>query len=194
MSSEKVKKSNAELRTSGRPRSPLCVGAGLPALLIRVAILTMSDKGSRGEREDESGEIIREILKGVPSEVVYYEVIPDEIDIIKERLISISDAESADIILTTGGTGVSPRDVTPDATLGVIDKEIPGMAEAMRMESLKKTSRAMISRAVAGIRKKTLIINLPGSPKGVKENLGVILPALPHAVEKIKGDTSECGV
>lgn len=153
----------------------------------------MSDKGSRGEREDKSGEVIREIIKEIPSEVVYYEVIPDEKDIIKDRLISISDTERADIILTTGGTGVSPRDTTPDATLEVIDKEIPGMAEAMRMESLKKTPMAMISRAVAGIRGKTLIINLPGSPKGVKENLEVILPALAHIVEKIKGDTSECG-
>jgi molybdenum cofactor synthesis domain-containing protein len=160
--------------------------------LIKVAILTMSDKGSRGEREDESGGVIKEMVKDIPAEVVYYEIIPDEMDIIKNRLISISDNEKADIILTTGGTGVSPRDVTPDATLQVIDREIPGMAEAMRMESLKKTHRAMISRAVAGIRRRTLIINLPGSPRGVKENLEVILPALSHAVEKIKGDTSEC--
>lgn len=161
--------------------------------LIRVAILTMSDKGSRGEREDKSGETIKEIIKTIPAEVVYYEVIPDEKDVIKDRLTSISDSEKADLVLTTGGTGVSPRDVTPDATLEVIDREIPGMSEAMRMESLKKTPRAMISRAVSGIRKRTLIINLPGSPKGVRENLEVILPALSHAVEKIKGDTSECG-
>lgn len=183
MSSEKVKKSNAEIQTSRRSRSPL---------LIKVAILTMSDKGSKGEREDKSGGVIREMVREIPGEVVYYEVIPDEKDIIRDRLISICDGEKADIILTTGGTGVSPRDVTPDATLQVIEREIPGMAEAMRMESIKKTPRAMISRAVAGIRKKTLIINLPGSPKGVKENLEVILPALSHAVEKIKGDTSEC--
>lgn len=179
MSSEKVKRSNAEQRTNNTE-------------LIRVAILTMSDKGSKGEREDESGNVIKNMVKEIPAEVVYYEVIPDEMDIIKDRLISISDNEKADIILTTGGTGVSPRDVTPDVTLQVIDKELPGMAEAMRMESLKKTHRAMISRAVAGIRKRTLIINLPGSPRGVKENLEVILPALSHAVEKIKGDTSEC--
>jgi len=154
----------------------------------------MSDKRAKGERGDESGEVIKNMVKDIPAKVVYYEVIPDEMDIIKDRLISISDNEKADIVLTTGGTGVSPRDVTPDATLQVIDKEIPGMVEAMRMEGLKKTPRAMISRAIAGIRKKTLIINLPGSPKGVKENLEVILPALPHAVEKIKGDISECGM
>jgi molybdenum cofactor synthesis domain-containing protein len=180
MSSEKVKKSNAELRTNSSE-------------LIRVAILTTSDKGSRGEREDKSGDLIKEMVKGIPGEVVYYEVIPDEKDIIKDRLASISDNEEADIILTTGGTGLSPRDVTPDATIEVIDKEIPGMAEAMRIEGLKKTPYAMISRAVVGIRKRTLIINLPGSPKGAKENLEIILPALSHAVEKIKGDTSECG-
>lgn len=153
----------------------------------------MSDKGSKGERADKSGEVIKEMVRTIPAEVVYYEVIPDDIDIIKDRLVSISDDEKADIIITTGGTGVSPRDVTPDATLEVIGREIPGMAEAMRMESLKKTPRAMISRAVAGVRNRTLIINLPGSPEGVKENLEVILPALSHAVEKIKGDTSECG-
>lgn len=179
MSSKNEKKSYAEHRTNNTE-------------LIRVAVLTMSDKGSKGERNDESGEVIKKMVKDIPAEVIYYEIIPDEIDIIKDRLISISDSEKADIILTTGGTGVSPRDVTPDATLQVIEREIPGMAEAMRMESLKKTPRAMISRAVAGMRKRTLIINLPGSPRGVKENLEVILPALSHAVEKIKGDTSEC--
>jgi len=141
MSSENEKNFYAEQRTNNSE-------------LIRVAILTMSDKGSKGEREDESGMIIKEMVEDIPAEVVYYEVIPDEMDIIKDRLISISDSEKADIILTTGGTGVSPRDVTPDATLQVIDKEIPGMAEAMRMVSLRKTPRAMISRAVAGIRKR----------------------------------------
>ncbi|MBM2837382.1 MAG: putative cytosolic protein [Deltaproteobacteria bacterium] len=112
--------------------------------------------------------------------------------LIKDKLIEYADELGLDIIITTGGTGVSPRDVTPDATLEVIDKEIPGMAEVMRFESLKKTPRAMISRAVVGLRGRTLIINLPGSPKGVRENLSVILPAISHAVEKIKGDPSEC--
>lgn len=153
----------------------------------------MSDKGSRGEREDISGEVIKEIVKDIPAEVVYYEVIPDEKDIIKDRLVLISDDEKADIILTAGGTGLSPRDVTPDATLEIIDREIPGIVEVMRMEGFRKTPYALLSRAVAGVRKNTLIINLPGSPKGVRENLELILPSLSHAVEKIKGDITECG-
>ncbi|MEW6408972.1 MAG: MogA/MoaB family molybdenum cofactor biosynthesis protein [Nitrospirota bacterium] len=153
----------------------------------------MSDKGSRGEREDLSGDIIKEMVNGISGEVVFYEIIPDEKELIKERLIRISDTDIADLILTTGGTGLSPRDVTPDATMEVIDREIVGMAEAMRMKGLKKTPRAILSRAVAGVRKRCLIINLPGSPKGVRENLSVILPVIIHAVEKIKGDTTECG-
>lgn len=160
--------------------------------MIKVAILTMSDRGARGEREDKSGEVIKEMVKALHGEVLAYEVIPDEKYIIKDRLIKFSDEIGVDLILTTGGTGVSPRDVTPDATLEVIEKELPGFAEAMRSEGLKKTPRAMISRAVAGIRGATLIINLPGSPKAVKENLKVILEAIPHTIEKVKGDTSEC--
>ena len=160
--------------------------------MIRAAILTMSDKGFRGEREDKSGQVIKEMIISLPSDVVSYEVIPDEKEIIRERLIHLSDIVKADIIITTGGTGLSPRDVTPDATLEVIDKEVPGMAEAMRAESLKKTANAMISRAVVGVRGETLIINLPGSPKAVRENLSVILPAIPHAIEKLKGDQREC--
>lgn len=160
--------------------------------MITVGILTMSDKGARGEREDLSGEEIRKLAAEIPAEVKAYEVIPDEKYLIKDKLIEYADELSLDIIITTGGTGVSPRDVTPDATLEVIDKEIPGMAEVMRFESLKKTPRAMISRAVVGLRGCTLIINLPGSPKGVRENLSAILPAISHAVEKIKGDQTEC--
>lgn len=152
----------------------------------------MSDKGARGEREDLSGEEIKRLVVEIPAEVKAYEVIPDEKYLIKDKLIEYADELGLDIIITTGGTGVSPRDVTPDATLEVIDKEIPGMAEVMRFESLKKTSRAMISRAVVGLRGCTLIINLPGSPKGVRENLSAILPAISHAVEKIKGDQTEC--
>lgn len=162
--------------------------------MIRVAILTMSDKGSRGEREDKSGQVIREMIEGLPAEIISYEVIPDEKDIIKKKLINLSDIIKVDAIFTTGGTGLSPRDVTPDATVEVIEKEVPGMAEAMRAESLKKTHTAMISRAVAGVRGKTLIINLPGSPKAVRENLSVILPAIPHAIEKLKGDRKECAI
>lgn len=160
--------------------------------MITVGILTLSDKGARGEREDLSGEEIRRLVAGIPAEVKVYEVIPDEKYLIKDKLIEYSDELGLDIIITTGGTGVSPRDVTPDATLEVIDKEIPGMAEVMRFESLKKTPRAMISRAVVGLRGCTLIINLPGSPKGVRENLSAILPSISHAVEKIKGDPTEC--
>lgn len=160
--------------------------------MITVGILTMSDKGARGEREDLSGEEIKRLVADIPAVVKTYEVIPDEKYLIKDKLIEYADESGVDVIITTGGTGVSPRDVTPDATLEVIDKEIPGMAEVMRFESLKKTPRAMISRAVVGLRGRTLIINLPGSPKGVRENLSAILPAISHAVEKIKGDPTEC--
>lgn len=160
--------------------------------MFKVAILTISDKGSKGEREDSSGPLIQEMIKDLPAEVVHYEIIPDEKETIVQALEKIADQSEADLILTTGGTGMSPRDVTPDATLKVIDREVPGFAEAMRAESLKKTPHAMISRAIAGIRGSTLIVNLPGSPKSVKENLAVILPALPHALSKLKGDPSEC--
>jgi molybdopterin adenylyltransferase len=160
-------------------------------MMITVAVLTMSDKGSKGEREDLSGPLIQDMLKSINAGVRYYEVLPDEKKLIKEKLIEYS--EKVDLILTTGGTGLSPRDVTPDATLEVIDRHVAGIAEAMRFEGYKKTKRAMLSRAVAGVRGRTLIINLPGSPKAVKENLEVIMDALPHAIEKIKGDPSECG-
>ncbi len=158
--------------------------------MITVAVLTLSDKGSKGEREDMSGPMIAEILKGIRAEVKHYEILPDEKELIKEKLLEY--CRKVDLILTTGGTGLGPRDVTPDATLEIIDREIPGIAEAMRAEGLKKTNRSMLSRAVAGVKGETLIINLPGSPKAVKENLEVILDAIPHAVGKIKGDPTEC--
>jgi molybdenum cofactor synthesis domain-containing protein len=160
--------------------------------LITAGVITLSDKGSRGERVDLSGPEVTRMLKEIGIETTCYEVVPDEADVIEAKLIEFVDDRRLDLVVTTGGTGVSPRDVTPDATLKVIDREIPGMAEAMRRESMLKTPHAMISRAVAGIRKTTLIINLPGSPKGVRENLAVILPALKHAIEKIKGDPSDC--
>ena len=161
--------------------------------MFKVVILTISDRGSRGERKDSSGPLIREMVKNLPAEVIHYEIIPDEKERIEEALKRSADQLGADLILTTGGTGLSPRDVTPEATLEVIEKDVSGFSEAMRAESLKKTPHAMISRAVCGIRGSTLIVNLPGSPKSVKENLTVILPALPHALSKLKGDPSECG-
>lgn len=158
--------------------------------MITVAVLTMSDKGSKGEREDLSGPLIKDMLKSIDAEVKHYDILPDEKELIKEKLIKYS--KEVDLIITTGGTGLSPRDVTPEATLEVIDRQVPGIAEAMRSEGLKKTSRAMLSRAVTGVKGRSLIINLPGSPKAVKENLAVILDVIPHAIEKIKGDPSEC--
>lgn len=160
---------------------------------MRTAIITLSDKGSIGERVDESGLVIREMLSNTSAVVDHYEILPDEKLQIIAVLTRLADSGTIDLILTTGGTGVALRDVTPEATRAVIDRELPGMAEAMRAESLKKTPHAMISRAIAGIRKQTLIVNLPGSPKAVRENLAVILPALPHAIDKIKGDPSDCG-
>jgi len=157
-------------------------------------IITVSDKGAQGRREDLSGPAIAEMLAGTAIEIKYAIMIPDQTDKIKEAIIDFADVKKLDLILTNGGTGVSPQDLTPDATLQVIDKQIPGMAEAMRQKSMQVTPHAMISRAVAGIRGKSLIINLPGSPKGAKENLSVVLPALQHAIEKIKGDDSECAV
>lgn len=160
--------------------------------MINCGVITISDKGSRGEREDLSGKEVIRILEECSFSIEDYRIIPDEKDIIKSTLLEFSDARKFGLVITTGGTGVSPRDVTPDATLEVIEREIPGMAEAMRRESLKKTPHAMISRAVAGIRSESLIINLPGSPGGARENLAVLLPALRHTIEKIKGDQSDC--
>jgi len=161
--------------------------------LIKASILTISDKGSRGERKDESATVIRETLVSPDIEIVKYEIVPDERGIISGKLIQWSDELGVDIIITTGGTGLSPRDTTPEATLDVIDRLAPGFAEAMRIESLKVTPMAMLSRAVSGIRGKTLIINLPGSPKAARENLEVLLPALSHGLAKLAGDPSDCG-
>jgi len=158
----------------------------------RAVVITVSDRGFRGEREDGSGPKIAEMLEAAGMEVIGRQIAPDEKELIQRALRECSDRERPDLILTTGGTGVSPRDVTPDATREVIDREIPGMAEEMRRCSAAVTPHAMISRALAGIRGRTLIINLPGSPKGAMENLAVLLPSLPHAIAKIKGDDSEC--
>ena len=158
----------------------------------RVAVITVSDRGSRGERKDTSGPEIAGILEAHGMEIVSRLLVPDERDMISHALIEMCDSNKIDLILTTGGTGVSPRDVTPDATKDVIDREIPGMAEEMRRQSGLVTPNAMISRAIAGIRGRALIINLPGSPRGAKENLSVLLPALNHAMEKIQGDERDC--
>jgi molybdenum cofactor synthesis domain-containing protein len=160
--------------------------------MYRAGIITVSDKGSQGQRQDLSGPAIAQMLAGSSIEVVRTLIIPDETDRIAAAIVMLADTEKLDFILTTGGTGVSPRDLTPDATLKVIDRELPGMAEAMRQESRKITPHAMISRAVAGIRGRCLIVNLPGSPKGATENLAVILPALKHAIDKIQGDPRDC--
>jgi molybdenum cofactor synthesis domain-containing protein len=158
--------------------------------MINIGILTISDKGSQGQRQDKSGEAIRDVVTSI-GKVVKYEIVPDEKDVIAAALRDWADGNKVDVILTTGGTGLSKRDVTPEATLLVIDRGVPGIAEAMRAKALDKTPTAMLSRAVAGQRGQCLIINLPGSTKAVRECLDVILPALPHAVEIIKGEVTE---
>ena len=161
--------------------------------MFTIGILTISDKGSRGERQDRSGETIREILSSRDIRITNYDMVPDEKGLIVEKLVKWADEDILDVIFTTGGTGLTPRDVTPEATLAVVDRIVPGFAEVMRAESLKKTPHAMLSRAVVGTRGKCLIVNLPGSPKAVRECLEVILPALPHAVETLKDQAGECG-
>jgi molybdenum cofactor synthesis domain-containing protein len=156
-----------------------------------IGILTLSDKGSRGEREDLSGQVIRDMIAPL-GEVTHYQIVPDDLDIIIQTLVDWVDTDRVDLILTTGGTGLSPRDVTPEATARVLDWEIPGMAEAMRAASMQKTPHAMLSRAKAGVRRRSMIINLPGSPKGVRENLEVVMPALGHGLRKLKGDPTDC--
>ncbi len=159
--------------------------------MLNLGILTVSDKGWRGQRDDESGKAIRDNLSLLDSRVVKYEVVPDEMDIIASRLAGWADEGSVDIILTTGGTGLAQRDVTPEATLSIVDKVVPGLAEAMRAETFTITPFAILSRAVAGVRGKCLIINLPGSPKAVRECLEIISPTLTHAVEILSGEVTE---
>jgi molybdopterin adenylyltransferase len=164
---------------------------GVVRKMFNIGIITASDKGAAGQREDVSGKVIAAMLKEM-GHVASYVIVPDNQDKLQETLIHMADELQLDLILTTGGTGLGPRDVTPEATLAVIDREVPGIAEAMRATSLAITPRAMLSRAKAGLRKKTLIINLPGSPKGVQECLQVVLPALEHGLAIMKGETSEC--
>lgn len=162
--------------------------------MLSVGILTVSDKGSRGERDDKSGEVIKDNLSRFDGHLVEYQVVPDESDVIRQTLADWADEGGLDVILTTGGTGLSQRDVTPEATLSVVDKVVPGLAEAMRAQTVSITPMAMLSRAAAGVRRQCLIINLPGSPKAVKECLEVILGVIPHAVEIIKGEITEHSV
>jgi molybdenum cofactor synthesis domain-containing protein len=159
---------------------------------IKAGILTVSDKGARGLREDESGKVILRLLEAHGFEVVKQDIVPDDQQQIAETLVRWVDGERLSLIITSGGTGLSPRDVTPQATEQVIDYPVPGMAEAMRAQSLKKTPHAMISRAMVGVRKASLIINLPGSPRGAEENLSVVLPALDHGLSKLAGDMADC--
>lgn len=160
--------------------------------MLRVGVITASDKGSRGEREDLSGALLKELVKDIDGEVVEYRVLPDEQHLLAQLMKEWADDLSLDLILTTGGTGFSLRDVTPEATKEIADRMVPGIAEVMRYESLKVTPKAMLSRATSALRKRTLIINMPGSPKAVKECWQAIAPALPHGIQILKGEASEC--
>ncbi|MFZ7110902.1 MAG: MogA/MoaB family molybdenum cofactor biosynthesis protein [Desulfatiglandales bacterium] len=158
----------------------------------RAGVLTISDKGSQGLRIDESGKVAAQILEGEGFAIIRQDIVPDKLQTIADTLVDWADSGDLALILTSGGTGLSPSDVTPQAMEQILDYQVPGMAEAMRAESLKKTPHAMISRAMAGVRKSCLIINLPGSPRSVKENLAVVLPALKHGLSKLGGDPSDC--
>lgn len=159
---------------------------------MKIGIVCVSDRCAKGLCEDQSGKLMRELLQPLAAETVY-RLVPDEQNEIEAALCALADDERADVILTTGGTGFAPRDVTPEATKAVIDRAAPGVSEAIRLKSLAVTPNAMLSRAVSGIRGKTLIVNLPGSPKAVRESLAVVLPVLPHAVETLSGNTQSCG-
>jgi len=157
-------------------------------MTLRFGILTISDRSSRGERPDASGPALAEAIKAQDWDVVEMSIIPDQVDIVREKLRYWADLGNFDVILTTGGTGLAPRDVTPEATRLVVERLTPGLDEAMRSASLKVTPHAMLSRAISGIRRQTLIINLPGSPKGALENLQVVIPVLAHAIELLRED------
>jgi len=161
------------------------------AEVYRIGVVTLSDKGSQGQRVDESGPVVQKMLEAV-GQLTHVVILPDNVKSITEILTAWSDQEKLNLIVTTGGTGLTPRDVTPQATLQVIDYEVPGMAEVMRMQSLKQTPHAMLSRAIVGVRGQTMIVNLPGSPKAARENLEAVMPALPHALAKLAGDPSDC--
>ncbi len=157
-------------------------------MTIRIAVLTASDRSARRERPDASGPAIEEVVRAQGWEIVRRAIVPDDLESLKAQLLEWAHADDVDVILTTGGTGFSRRDVTPEATLAVVDRMAPGITEAMRAASLRVTSHAMLSRAVAGLRGRVLIVNLPGSPRGAVENLQVIVPVLPHAVQLLNED------
>ena len=161
-------------------------------IIMIIGIISISDRCYKGECEDKSGPAIAECVSNL-SDKNEYLLVPDEKELIKDAIISLADDRNADVVFTTGGTGFAPRDITPEATKEVIEKEVPGISEAIRAKSLEITERAMLSRAVSGIRGKTLIINLPGSPKAVRESIAVVLPILEHAVETLSGNTQSCG-
>lgn len=156
---------------------------------LRAVVITVSDRCSRGEQVDQSGPALVELLEEMGAKIVATDILPDELELLTERLARCADRPDVNLILTTGGTGLSPRDNTPEATRAVIQKEAPGLAEAMRLETLKQTPTAMLSRGVCGIRSEALIVNLPGSPKGVRESFAVIRDVLPHAVAQLTGQS-----
>ncbi len=158
---------------------------------IQAAVLTISDKGYTGERQDLSGPLLSGLLQKIGAEVVYHSILPDERDAIEQTLIRLADEVHVDLIITTGGTGPAPRDVTPEATRAVIEREMPGLAEVLRFEGYRRTPLAVLSRGIAGIRQQTLIINLPGSPKAVREGMETLSPLLPHAIQMLRGVHTE---
>lgn len=166
-------------------------GHGSESARFTAGLITVSDKSSRGERADEGGRVLREVVEAAGGRVVEQTIVPDEQDLIAGAIRDLADEHNVGVVFTTGGTGLAPRDVTPQATLSVIDYQVPGMAEAMRAVSLGKTPAAMLSRAVVGVRGQTLVVNLPGNPKGVRECIEAIAPALPHAVETLRGQAGE---
>jgi len=157
--------------------------------MLRAKILVLSDASSRGERADQSGPAVRDLLEARGWQVAAIEILPDDLNTIRQRLEALTDADDCDAVVTAGGTGVGPRDVTPEATRAVVEKEIPGLAELMRAEGVKKTRRAALSRGIAGVRKGKLLVNLPGSPRGARESIESILDLLPHVVDLIQGRT-----
>ena len=176
-----------------RPGDVLTVQLPDPDRPFTAAVITLSDKGARGERKDESGPAAAEMLKDAGYEIIETLLLPDEPELLKKELCRLADRRQADLIITSGGTGFSPRDWTPEATTAVADRNAPGIAEYIRMRSMEITKRAMLGRGVSVIRKRTLIINLPGSPKAVKESLGFILDALDHGLKTLRGGAGECG-